>query len=132
MPAKKSSTKKTVRVGHWYKSDDNKAHYKRKQKQPKQSTLRKSIQPGTVLILLSGRFRGKRVVFLKQLESGLLLITGPYKINGVPLRRVSAAYTISTKTKVNLAGIDVSSINDTHFKKNTTKKFSKVHTTFLN
>jgi len=69
--------------------------------------LRPTIKPGSVLILLAGKFRGKRVVFIKQLPSGLLLITGPFKINGVPLRRVNQTYIIATSTVVDLKTLNV-------------------------
>mmetsp|Transcript_38206 Transcript_38206/g.101773 ORF Transcript_38206/g.101773 Transcript_38206/m.101773 type:complete len:184 (-) Transcript_38206:62-613(-) len=86
------------------------------------SKLRTSIQPGSVLILLGGQFRGRRVVFLKQLASGLCLVTGPYSINGVPLRRVNQRFCIATSTKVDLGGADFASIDDSYFAREVSKE----------
>lgn len=103
----------------YYEADDVK-QLKKARKTPKPPALRKSIQPGQILVLLSGRFKGKRVVFLKQLKSGLLLVSGPFKINGVPLRRVNQAYVLATSTKVPV-NVDTSSIDDAYFGHKKTK-----------
>jgi large subunit ribosomal protein L6e len=103
-----------VKTLDWYPAEDQKRQPRRKPASaPK---LRKGVEAGSVLILTSGRFRGHRVVFLKQLESGLLLVSGPFKINGVPLKRVNQVYTITTSAKVNVKGADVSKVSDATFK----------------
>ena len=63
----KTSVKTSVpcKVSKWYTPDDEKKHFTRKCKKVGKSLLKKTITPGQVLILLAGKYRGRRVVFLK-------------------------------------------------------------------
>jgi len=116
--------------GRFYPADDvKKPLAKRVIRNP--TRLRASITPGTVLILLAGRFKGKRVVFLKQLDSGLLLVTGPFKLNGVPTRRVNQAYVIATSAKVELPEIDLAKFDDGYFKAAEKKQSKKTDGAFF-
>merc|ERR1711876_98328 len=81
-------------------------------------TVRSSLSAGTVAILLAGVHKGKRVVVLKQLETGLLLVTGPFKLNGCPLRRVNQIYLLATSTKVDVSGVKIpDNVNDEYFRR---------------
>ena len=102
---------------NWYPVSNIKGHFKRKCKIPKKTHISAELTPGQVVILLSGRFRGRRVVFLKKLETGLLLVTGPYKYNGVPLKRVNAAYVLPTNTKLTIDAKVADEIKNEFFKR---------------
>lgn len=88
-------------------------------------SLRPSLFPGVVAIVLAGAHKGKRVIVLKQLGTGLLLITGPLKLNGCPMRRINQRYLLATKTQVDVSGVKVpENIDDAYFRRASSKKAS--------
>jgi large subunit ribosomal protein L6e len=116
--AKKEIVKaEATKTPRFYPTEDKKIKLTNNKANNKQTKLKASLVPGAVVILLAGRFKGQRAVFLKQLPSGLCLITGPYKVNGIPLRRVPQSYVIGTSTIVDVSKADTTAVTDCQFKK---------------
>jgi len=62
---------------------------------------------------------------VKHLPSNLVVVSGPFRLNRVPLRRVDAAYLIGTSVQINLPEIlkkELSEVTDDHFSKKLKEK----------
>lgn len=88
--------------------------------------FRASLKPGAIVILLAGLHKGKRAVLLKNMASGLLLVSGPFTLNGVPLRRIHPNYVVATSTQIDMSDVKLPAhINDRYFKRVKAKKAKK-------
>jgi len=110
---------RTKRFPRYYPTEDRpkKFSVKRKTFSSHPRRFRSTLTPGTVVILVAGKHAGKRAVVVKHLSSGLLLVTGPHKLNGVPLRRVNQIYVIGTSTKLDLSSTKFENFDDKFFKR---------------
>merc|ERR1711898_25104 len=95
----KTVTKESKKETRYYPAEDVKSKLRNNHNNSRQTKLRASITPGTVLILLAGHFKG------------------------MPLRRVPQSYVIATKTTVDVSKVAVpASVTDALFKKAKTAK----------
>lgn len=69
---------------------------------------------------------------MKNLEDNTLLVSGPFKVNGVPLRRVNARYVIATSTKVDVSSVDASKFNVEYFAREKVPRSKKSEADFFN
>jgi len=106
----KKSGKRTVVRPRLARSIDAQSESTRSTRQRGTPRFRASIVPGRVAIVLAGDYEGRRVVVLKKLQSGLVVVVGPTSLSQVPLRRISPAYLIATSLKVDLAAANVTKI----------------------
>ena len=57
-------------------------------------------------------FRSLSLAFLNLMP---VISSGPFKINGVPIRRVNQTYVIATSTKVDISKVSVEKFDDKYF-----------------
>lgn len=115
---------RTKRLPRYYPTEEapKKFSVKRKHFANHPRRFRSTLTPGTVVILVAGKHAGKRVVVVRHLSSGLLLVTGPKKLNGVSLSRVNQIYVIATSTKLDLSSSNFDQFDDKFFKRVRTPK----------
>lgn len=70
------------------------------------------MTPGTVAVVLIGPYQSKKVVFLKQLESGLLLCAC---LNNNSVRRFPQKWLLATSQNVDVSGVGLNYFNDKSF-----------------
>ena len=59
------------------------------------------------------------------------ITAGPFKLNGVPLRRVNQSYVIGTSTTLDISGVDVAKYDDSYFAKEAKKRKKKTEGEFF-
>merc|ERR1711959_687784 len=92
--APKPIAKGSKKAPKYYSAEDKKVKLNNSHQNTKQTKLKASLVPGAVVILLAG----------------------PFKVNGIPLRRVPQSYVIGTSTVVDFK-TDASGVTDDLFKK---------------
>ncbi len=74
-----------------------------------------------VILIMRAESQGNLIVFLFKCilsNTNSCLELGPYKCNGVPIRRINQAYVIVTSTTVDISNVDVPEhIDDAYFSK---------------
>ncbi|KAK1587527.1 hypothetical protein Q3G72_013873 [Acer saccharum] len=85
---------------------------------------------GNISKMNSNLANGSRFAVLDEESTEKINVTttqsrvGPFKFNGVPLRRVNQSYVIGTSTKVNISRVNVEKFDDKYFAKESEEKKS--------
>lgn len=56
------------------------------------------------------------------LRLSIILVAGPYSVNGVPLRRVNQAYVIATSMSIDVSKVTIPVADDSYFTREETAK----------
>ena len=65
------------------------------------------------------------LLYILCIDTNILSLSGPFKINGVPIRRVNQTYVIATSTKVDVSGVNVEKFDDSYFAREKKKAAKK-------
>nr|UXY86672.1 60S ribosomal protein L6B [Cryptomonas paramecium] len=70
---------------------------------------------GSVAIISFGKLRGKKAIILRTTKCRMFVISGPFSLNGISIRRIKYNHLIPTQNRLNISSVDTKIFDDEYF-----------------
>lgn len=88
--------------------DIKKLYFEKHNRKPQ--TPRTDLTVGDMVVVLEGRYAGSKVIFLKQINDNMAIVSGVKEINNIGIFKINERYLF--KLSVNIGNISTDSITD--------------------
>ncbi|AEA38705.1 60S ribosomal protein L6B (nucleomorph) [Cryptomonas paramecium] len=70
---------------------------------------------GSIVIISFGKLRGKKAIILRTTKCQMFVISGPFSLNGISIRRIKPGHIITTRNRLDVDSVNTRIFDDEYF-----------------